>query len=122
MDSFVRSQQHFREKGFSVEDFYDMVHFCLRTGFVYKDEECFLCARPVFSKEVKALDEEGYVSNERKANLELDKCDTWFVYMATGNMSKAFDVIPPLEFVAFERFDCKYRLYNFKRMRRLCDG
>ena len=82
--------------------------FCAHNGFVYADKEVFLCAYPTSS---------SLVNNDFKK--DVDKPDTWYVYVASGNLKRAFQVIKPLEFICYRRFDEKFRLIRFERFRRL---
>ena len=82
--------------------------FCAHNGFVYADEEVFLCAYPTSS---------ALIDNKYKKDVDIT--DTWYVYVASGNLKRAFQVIKPLEFIAYRRMDDKFRLLNFERARRL---
>lgn len=81
---------------------------CANNGFIYAEPDSFVCAYPIFSSDI-----------ETQSELELDKKDTWFIFIASGDLTKAFGIIPKMEYIAFERFDGKMRIYDFERMRRL---
>ena len=85
----------------------EYIAICAINGFVYAEEDVFVCAIPASSSRL--------IDTESK--YKLDKNDTWFVYIASGCLKKAFEKIPRLEYVAFERFDSKLRIYKFERLR-----
>jgi hypothetical protein len=89
-------------------DLEQIMAFCAHHGVVFADKEVFLCAYPTNSKLIETEYKKG-----------VDKADTWYVYIAAGNLKKAFEVIRPLKYVAFRRFDKRFRIYEFERMRRL---
>ena len=89
----------------------EVMAFCAHNGFVHADKEVFICAYPTSSELIK---------NDFKK--DVDKADTWYVYVASGNLKRAFEVIKPLEFISYERFDGKHRLIRFEKFRRLCNG
>ena len=89
----------------------EVMAFCAHNGFVYADKEVFLCAYPTSSE---------LINNECKK--DVDKADTWYVYVASGNLKRAFEVIKPLEFICYERFDGKFRLIRFDKFRRVLYG
>lgn len=93
------------------EDLLKIMAYCAHNGVVFADKEVLLCAYPCKSTDVGIKKEKA-----------LDKADTWYVYIASGNIKKAFEVIRPLEYVYYERFDNKPRLFKFERMRRLYYG
>ena len=71
-----------------------------------------MCAVPISRRNLNS-------DNEIQSKLELDEHDTWFIYVASGNLKKAFSKIPKLKYIAFERFDDRIRVYDFERLRRL---
>lgn len=81
---------------------------CAKVGGVYIDNDCFICGYPTHSSLI-----------EIESKKALDKPDTWFIYIAVGNMKKAYSMFERKEFICFERFDKKYRLYDFDKVRRL---
>jgi hypothetical protein len=100
------------EKAFELlgaEEMGRVIAVCASIGFVYAEKDVFVCAIPVSSSDL--------IDTESK--YKLDRNDTWYVYIASGCLKKAFDKIPRLEYVAFERFDSKLRVYDFDRLRRL---
>lgn len=84
-----------------------IMQFCAEHGFVHADIDCFVCAYPTRRELI-----------DTKSKIVLDKPDCWYVYIAAGNLEKAFRVIEPKEFLAFERFDGRVRVYEFERFRR----
>jgi hypothetical protein len=96
------------QKLYDGADLTKIMAFCAHNGVVFADEEVFLCAYPTKSSNIG-----------NKSKKEVDKADTWYVYIASGNLKKAFEVIRPLKYVYYERFDDKPRLFQFERMRRL---
>jgi YHS domain-containing protein len=100
------------EKAFKLlgaEEMGKTVALCATIGFVYAEKDVFVCAIPVSSSDL--------IDTESK--YKLDRNDTWYVYIASGNLKKAFDKIPELKYLAFERFDSRTRIYSFDRFRRL---
>ena len=81
---------------------------CARTGWIHVDKDVLVAACPC---------SRAYVTTGCEDALDID--DSWYIYIASGNLSKAFDIIPKKEWIVFERFDGKIRSYNFERMRRL---
>lgn len=81
---------------------------CAKVGGVYIDNDCFICGYPTHSSLI-----------EIQSKKALDKPDTWFIYIAIGNMKKAFSMFERKEYICFERFDKKYRLYSFDKVRHL---
>lgn len=93
-----------------------IVAYCAHNGFVYADKKVFLCAYPTHSS---LIETESKQPIEIQSKKELDKADTWYVYVASGDLNRAFEVIRPLKYVAFRRMDSRFRLFDFERMRRL---
>jgi len=104
--------QEFYEEG----ELEKVMALCAEIGVVHSEKDCFFCAYPTFSYYIKT---KSKYANEIKSKIKLDKPDTWFVYITAGNLERAFQVIKPKKFVAFERFDGQLRIYDFERMRRL---
>lgn len=82
---------------------------CAVYGVVLADKDVFLCAYKTHNSYINVFSDKNVVDNP----------NTWYVYIASGNIKKAFDIIAPMEFVAFSRHDGKKRIYSFNRMRRL---
>lgn len=89
-------------------DIIGIVAFCARNGIVHCDKDVFFCAYPTVSGD-----------DARKLEKSVDISDTWYVYIASGSIKKAFLYIEPKKFIAFSRFDNKVRLIGFERLRRL---
>ena len=98
------------------DDLLEVIGFCARYGVVYSDDDVFLCCYKTNHSLVDTKSEQGVIENKYK---KLDKPDTWYVYIVAGSLKKAFSVIEPMEYVAFRRFDKRFRLVSFERMRRL---
>lgn len=103
MSAFAEAQKLYKPKELG-----QIIAECAKFGFVYSDPETFICAYPVHSNDT-----------ETRYKIELDKCDAWFIFIASGDLKKAFDVIPQKKHIAFERFDGKVRTYEFDRFRRI---
>jgi hypothetical protein len=99
------------QKLFDPKELGRIIALCADKGIVYSDSAVFFCAYPMFSGDI-----------ETQYKLELDIEDTWFIFIASGELSKAFDVIPKKEYISFERFDGNLRVYKFDRLRRLIHG
>lgn len=102
MSAFSEAQKLYDPKELGA-----IIAHCSNYGFVYSEPDVFVCAYLVYSDNI-----------ETQSKLELDKCDTWFIFIASGDLEKAFDVIPKKDYIAFERFDNKLRVYDFERLRR----
>jgi len=90
----------------------DIILMCSQYGFVLSEPGTFVCAYPVMRQDLNT-------DIEIQSKKGLDECDTWFVYIASGNMKTAIKKLPEREYIAFERFDNKTRVYRFDRIRRL---
>ena len=99
------------QKLYEGEDLCEIMCYCANNGVVYCDEEVFLCAYPTCRNRLI----------ETQSKKELDKADTWYVYIASGNLKKAFEVIRPLKYVAYRRMDDKFRVIEFDKMQRRID-
>jgi hypothetical protein len=89
-------------------DLQQIMSYCAHNGVVYADNELFLCAYPTCRASLI----------ETQSKKELDKADTWYVYIASGNLKKAFEVIRPLKYVAYRRMDDRFRVIEFDKMQR----
>ena len=85
-----------------------IMDFCAEHGTIHSDNDVFLCAYATNSSLIK--------KNYKNV---LDIADTWYVYIAIGNTKRAFELIKPKKFLAYRRFDNRFRLLNFERFRRL---
>ena len=81
---------------------------CAKVGGVFIDNDCLICGYPTNSSFIDDSSEES-----------VDFADTWYIYIAVGDMKKAFEAFSPKKFIAFERFDGKQRLHSFDKIRRL---
>lgn len=96
-------------KYYTADELRDIIMYCVANqGVVHVDNDCFFCAYPT---------SRGLIEIEYKK--ELDKPDTWYVYIASGNLKKAFAHIKPKQYLAFRRFDDRFRIYDFEKFRRL---
>lgn len=79
----------------------EVVLSCLSVGgVVHCDSECFFCA----------------IETESKKGLDFP--DTWLICIAAGDTRAAFSHIEPRDYIAFERFDGRLRIYEWERFRR----
>lgn len=85
-----------------------LIKFCASNGIVHADAEYFICAYPTH-----------HLLLQQNLNNNLDKADTWVVCIAAGNAIKAFDLGQPLQYIAWQRFDKRFRIMEFDRFRRL---
>lgn len=81
---------------------------CSKVGGVFIDNDCLICGYPTHSSLIKT-----------RSKKVLDVSDTWYIYLAVGDMEKAFSAFEKKDFIAFERFDGTNRLYPFDKVRRL---
>ena len=86
----------------------EIVAFCMEHGHVHSDGNYFICMYPTCR---------SLIENKDKKNI--DKPDTWYVYVATGDVKRVFEHVKPLKFVAFRRFDEKFRIIKFEKIRSL---
>jgi hypothetical protein len=84
-----------------------IVAYCATHGVVHADNEVFFCAYPCNKCNIGGG---NYKS--------VDKADTWYVYIAAGNLKRGFQYLQPLPFIAFRRMDEKFRIYEFEKLRR----
>tara|TARA_S200002703_G_scaffold141117_1_gene132731 strand:- start:169 stop:495 length:327 start_codon:yes stop_codon:yes gene_type:complete len=89
------------------EEFYDVLDFCGEHGVIISNDEVFACGYKTYSNAVL-----------KKSYNKLDKLDTWFIYLLAGNPRPLFDLVEPLDFICFERFDDNHRLIEFERIKR----
>jgi len=101
---------------FDDEVFCDNVMWCAAFGFLHSDSECFVAAE-LINHDLLKIESKQLV--EIKSKKRVDIGDTWMIYMVAGNMKRAFEIIEPAKYIVFERFDGKFRRYDFERMRRL---
>ena len=89
-----------------------ILSMCANVGVVHADSDCFFCAYPVIRRNLNSV-------IEIESKKDIDKSDTWFIHIASGDIKKAFKHIPEKKYIAFERFDDRERVYDFDRLRRL---
>lgn len=92
----------------------DVVEFCLDVGVVISTNEAFICAYKTSSS--------FFLDEWERPDDWLEKlkvADTWFVYIAAGDVKKLFDMEKDMKYVAFERNDGRARLIESERLRRL---
>ena len=95
------------------EDVGKIIAYCAVHGVVSADSEGFLCAYPTHSS---LIETESKYANEIKSKKELDKPDTWCVLIGVGNKNLLMSLVEPMEFVAYERFDKKFRLIPWRKL------
>lgn len=94
--------------------FLEDVALHLRYGYVWASPTAVILARPVSSQWLTT--DLGDLSKTAAR----DEADTWFVYLAAGNLTEFFEVMPyPLKFVCFWR-RCSPRFYELEQLRRKC--
>ena len=91
----------------SKSDFLDILDYCGTHGVIISTDEVFACGYKTHS---------DFIVNNN-FSLIVDKPNCWYVHLLAGNPKCIFDKVKPLEYVCFERFDNKYRLYKFNRLR-----
>jgi len=74
---------------------------------IYADHQVFVCGYKIYSTSIL-----------KKSEKELDKPDTWFIYLLAGNPKRCFDLDKTLTYVCFERFDGNYRLIKTEKLKR----
>lgn len=99
-----------------ARSFLDDLEAHLGLGFVYSTPDFFVMGRPVQRSAPAHLIIDPSVSFERSV------CDCWHVYLAAGNLGKAWGILPwPLEWLSFERKN-ELRFYKASDIRRLSLG
>ena len=81
-----------------------MVMWCLNNGFVHSNDDFFVA---------------GYMTMSQKCNKSLDTNDCIHVCIAAGDMKAAFEIVPKMDFIRFQRQDGNVREYSYERFRRL---
>lgn len=104
MTPYEKAKTLYKDK----KDFYMVLDSCGQNGIIISNNEVFACGYKTYS---------DYI--HKKSYNKLDKPDTWFVYLLAGNPRSVFDLVEPLEFICFERFDKRFRLIRFDRIRKL---
>jgi len=89
-----------------AEYVHSAIAYCAQKGIVAIDDEVLVCAYQTSSKALK----------DPKYEKVLDKPDCWYVYVLAGDMKKAMSIVEPTEFVAFQRFDGRVRIYRWSRL------
>ena len=86
----------------------------LEFGFVFNTPEFFIMGRPICRSAMCGLILDPSYQFKR------EECDAWHIYLAAGNLSKAWDILPwPLGWLSFERKNV-LRFHPTERIRRLC--
>jgi|TARA_R100000482_G_scaffold124092_2_gene75780 hypothetical protein len=88
-------------------EFLDILDYCGRHGVIISTDKVFACGYPTHSE---CLND--------SCSLIVDKPNCWYVHLLAGDPKYIFDMVKPLEYVCFERFDNKYRLYKFSKLKR----
>ena len=89
------------------KDFYTVVDYCGTYGTIISNEDVFACGYKIHS---------DYIL--KKSYNNLDKPDTWYIYLLAGNPKSLFSLVEPAKFIRFERFDKNYRLIEFDKIKR----
>lgn len=97
----------------------EIMAFCAQNGAVHADDECFFCA---YSTSSHLIETTSKLVDEIKSKKGVDKTDTWYIYIASGSLKRAFGHIRPLKYICYERFDGVIRFIEFEKMRRLLWG
>ena len=87
--------------GGNREEVMAVLSHCLECGEVHCDGQGFIAA---------------YKTHSPKS---VDKPDTWFIYIAVGNIKRVWDSVEKLDFVAYERNDERVRFIPMKRFARI---
>lgn len=83
-------------------------------GYVFNEAAFFIMGRPVRHDAPAAL-----IVNPEFL-FPAANCDCWHVYLAAGDLSRAWDMLPyPLPWLSFERKN-ELRFYEAKRIREHC--
>lgn len=94
------------------DEFSNVMQWYLEWGYVYIGPDLFLLA---------CAHDKDHLINVKKS---VDICDCWCIQYAYGNIKRIFEVCPfEKEWVVFKRLGSdKYRVYNFKKMKRRIYG
>lgn len=71
----------------------------------------------------KGVKKDAPLDQIRDPEIKFDNPDTWYIYLAVGNMDKFFDIEPyPLEWVAFDK-QGNLKYYEFEHIKEaVCSG
>ena len=105
------------QKLYDGDDLLNIMAYCAHNGIVYADKECFLCAYPTHSS---LIETESKYRLRRAIETEYKKGvhnpDTWYVYIAAGNLKELMSLAEPMKYICYERFDKKIRLIEWRRL------
>lgn len=83
-------------------------------GFVFIRPDLFLIGRPV----TRSADTQSIIDPRYK--FDWGKCDAWYVHACSGNMARAFELMPfQLPFIAMERLPPRKSVLRFYRTERI---
>jgi hypothetical protein len=101
------------QRGRGPRSFEEDLVLHLQHGFVFSTPDFFIMGRAV----VRTAAPEWILDPANPFARE--DCDTWLVYLAAGDLGKAWSILPwPLPWLAFERNN-DLRFYELARIRRL---
>jgi hypothetical protein len=92
---------------YDKESLLSIIEYCSEHGIVHIENDLFICGYPTHSSLLR-----------RNSNKVVDKPDAWFIYIASGNLNKAFSLGKSYKYIVYERFDGRMRLVELERMRR----
>lgn len=108
------------QKLYDGDELLKIMAYCAHNGIVYADGDCFVCAYPTHSALIET--ESKYVI-ETEYKKGVDNPDTWYVYIASGNIKELISVAEPLKYIAYTRFDGKFRIIELEKLiRRIHNG
>jgi len=100
---------------YDCKELRNIMEYCSEHGVFHSEKNLFICGYPTHSSLIGAGRESLLRQNVNKG---VDKPDTWFIYIASGDLNKAFCLGNSYKYIAYERFDGKIRLIELERLRR----
>tara|TARA_R100001086_G_scaffold248735_1_gene186402 strand:+ start:1823 stop:2167 length:345 start_codon:yes stop_codon:yes gene_type:complete len=93
------------------EEFFKILDYCGKHGVIVSNEKVFACGYKTHTDVIKTAYSKKYV----------DKLNCWFIYLLAGHpkdiFSMAGTIFDPMEYICFERFDDKYRIYEYEKIK-----
>lgn len=101
-----------RMKDYFGDNYLEILEYYFLNGYVYSDNRLLILAIP--------HNKDNILNN----NNDLDFCDCWYVQYASGDLKRAFEIMPyEMEWLVFDRGDSKpNKVYNLNKIRDKING
>lgn len=103
--AYERALETAHRKGKDEGEISRLMILAAKYGVVHVDYDLLLCAIPCNADALR----KGIM------DLGVDKVDTWYVLLAAGKINDLKNLVDPLEYIAYERFDGKTRIIRRNR-------